>query len=278
MKIISFQKYVLFLLILLLASFFFLPLAWLIASAFRPPDKIFSYLANFSVFTFIPTDFDLQNFRILFSGNFPRAVLNSILVAFCTVLIGLMISSTAAFGISVFKFKGRELLFSIIVITFLVPFTAIAIPLADMFRTWGLENTYIGLILPGIANGMTIFLLRQFFLSIPRDFSEAARMDGAGWFRVYRQVYVPLAVPSHIGAGLLLFMWQWQSYMWPLLVVSDQKMDVATVALAKYLGQYKFDFGQMFAGALTVSLIPMVLMGVLQRYFVQSIVSSGTKG
>jgi len=278
MKTKLLNRTILFIIISIISIIFLAPLVWMITSAFRPADKIFSYLSVFSWKSFVPVDASLINFKVLFSGLFPRAVFNSLFVAFFTVTIGLFISSTAAFGISVFHFKGRELVFSIIVIAFLIPFTAISIPLADLFRRWGLENTFIGLILPGVANGMTIFLIRQFFLTIPKDFSEAAKIDGANWFRIYREIYVPLAVPSHIGGGLLLFMWQWQSYMWPLLVVTDQKMDVATVALAKYLGQFEFDFGQMFAGAVTISIIPMIIMFFLQRYFVQSMVTSGAKG
>jgi len=189
----------------------------------------------------------------------------------------LLISSAAAFGLSAIEFRGREVVFAIVVISFMVPFEVISIPLAQIVRENRLNNSFVSLILPGVANGLAIFLLRQFFLGIPRELIQAAQVDGAGWWKIFYGIFLPLSKPALIGAGLILFIWQWQSYLWPLMIISDNSMDVAPVALAKYMGQFDFDFGQMFAGAVILSLIPTLILLPLQRYFTQSITLSGIK-
>lgn len=268
----------LFTLVAFLTSLFFiLPILWMLSSALRPQAEIFRTLSPLSVEAFLPTTLDTSNFQNLLQGNYPRAVLNSVVVASGTVVIGLLISSAAAFGLSAIEFRGREVVFAIVVISFMVPFEVISIPLAQIVRENRLNNSFVSLILPGVANGLAIFLLRQFFLGIPRELIQAAQVDGAGWWKIFYGIFLPLSKPALIGAGLILFIWQWQSYLWPLMIISDNSMDVAPVALAKYMGQFDFDFGQMFAGAVILSLIPTLILLPLQRYFTQSITLSGIK-
>jgi putative chitobiose transport system permease protein len=146
-------------------------------------------------------------------------------------------------------------------------------------RDIGLNNTYFGLALAGLGNGFAIYLLRQFFLAIPKALAEAARIDGASWLRVLFMIYLPLAKGPVTAAGLTLFVFQWQTYLWPLLVASDPNMQVGPVALAGLVGlSGVVDFSQMFAGALLLSAIPVGLMLWLQRYFVQSLARSGMTG
>ncbi len=261
----------------LVALVFLLPILWMLASAFRTETEMFAYLNPLNIRVLIPVDPTWQNFRNLLLGDYPRAVGTSLLVAGSTVVAGLLFSSMAAFALSAIEFRFREVLFAVVVVSFLIPFEGVAVPLLDLFRTWNLDNSYAGLILPGIANGLAIFLLRQFFLGISRELVYAAKVDGANWWQIYWSIYLPLARPAMIGAGLILFVWQWQAYLWPLLVVSSPSLHVAPVALAKYLAQYDFDFGQLFAGAFVLSVIPILVLLPLQRYFTQSIASSGLK-
>lgn len=124
---------------------------------------------------------------------------------------------------------------------------------------------------------MAIFLLRQFFLGIPTELCEAAQVDGASWWTILFRVYVPLAQPALIGASLIFFVAQWQAFLWPLLVVSDPNLNLAPIALSQFLGQYNFDFGQLFAGAFVLSIIPVIILLPLQRYFTQSVATTGSK-
>jgi putative chitobiose transport system permease protein len=260
-----------------LAVFFALPLLWTFTSSLRPGVEIFEHLSPFGVESVVPTELHLENYTALINGDFGRAVANSLFVSAVTVVLGLVISAMAAFAFSALRFRGRGALFAVVVLTFLIPFDAIAIPLSDQFRGWGLDNTYTGLILPGVANGFAIFVLRQFFLGIPRELYEAARIDGLSALQILWRIYVPLSRPALIGAGLMLFLGQWQAYVWPLLIGTEPDKQLAPIALANLRGQFQVDFGQLFAGSLVLTAIPMVLLLVFQRHFTQSIATSGTK-
>jgi putative chitobiose transport system permease protein len=260
-----------------LAIFFALPLLWTFTSSLRPGVEIFEHLSPFGVESVVPTELHLENYTALINGDFGRAVANSLFVSAVTVVLGLVISAMAAFAFSALRFRGRGVLFAVVVLTFLIPFDAIAIPLSDQFRGWGLDNTYTGLILPGVANGFAIFVLRQFFLGIPRELYEAARIDGLSALQILWRIYVPLSRPALIGAGLMLFLGQWQAYVWPLLIGTEPDKQLAPIALANLRGQFEVDFGQLFAGSLVLTAIPMVLLLVFQRHFTQSISTSGTK-
>ncbi len=259
------------------ALLFFLPFFWMVGSAFRPGEEIFAFLSPLSPYSLIPKTVTLENFSGLFGGQLGRNVFNSILAAVLTVTFGLVICSTAAFALSVLRFPFRSAVFAVVVVSFMIPFDAIAIPLSDTFRAFGLQNTYAGLVLPAIGDGLAIFVLRQFFLGIPAEMREAARVDGAGWWTIFWRIYAPLSRPALIAAGLMLFLGQWQAFLWPLLIITEPSMQVAPVALSQFVGQFESNFGPMFAGATVVSVIPAVILLSLQPYFVRSVSSQGLK-
>ncbi|MBQ0962973.1 carbohydrate ABC transporter permease [Streptomyces sp. RK23] len=256
---------------------FALPLLWVLAGSLRPGSQVLDSLDELSWRSLVPSDATLHNYVTLFQGDFGRAVLNSVLVAAVTVALGLLVSASAAFGLSVFEFRGRGLVFAVILLSFMIPFDAIAIPLSSLFRDWNLQNTYAGLILPGIGNGLAIFLLRQFFLAVPRELVEAARIDGLSWWGVFTRIHLPLSRPALIGAGLTLFTFQWQSYMWPLLIGTEPSKQLGPIALGTLQGQMVVDYGQVFAAAVVLTVIPLVVLLRLQRHFTQSIANSGLK-
>jgi multiple sugar transport system permease protein/putative chitobiose transport system permease protein len=260
------------------ALLFLLPLWWVVASALRTQTETFRTLSPVSLWTIVPRDVTLDNFTRLFHGDFGRAILNSIIVASVSVVVGLVICATAAFALAVLRFPGRTALFAIMVVSFLIPFDAIAIPLSSIFREAGLADTYAGLILPGLANGFAVFLLRSFFIGVPVELGEAARVDGLGWWGIFFRIYLPLSKPALIGAGLILFVFQWQSYLWPLLIAPDPSMKVAPVAIAQFAGQYGVDFGRIFAGSVLTAIVPLIVLLFFQRYFTQSVATSGVKG
>lgn len=261
----------------LIALLFVLPLWWTLASALRSQEETFRTLSPVSIWTLLPRGLTLENFVRLFEGGFGRAMLNSVIVTAVTLVLGLAICSTAAFALAVLDFPGRSVIFAVMVISFLIPFDAIAIPLASIFRSADLQNSYLGLILPGVGNGFAVFLLRGFFMGIPRELSEAARVDGLGWWGVFRRIYLPLSKPGLIGAGLILFVFQWQAYLWPLLIAPDPAMKVAPVAIAQFSGQYGVDFGRIFSGALMTAIVPLLVVLFFQRYFTQSLAASAGK-
>lgn len=261
----------------LISLAFFLPLLWALTTSLRPGAETFSHINPLGWQTFVTLSPTFENYAALGGTDLGRGILNSLFISALTVVIGLVICTMAAFGLSALKFRGQTALFSVVILSFLIPFDAIAIPLADMFRSFNLANTFTGLILPGLGNGMAIFLLRTFFLSVPSELVEAGRLDGLGWWGIFRHIYLPLARPAMIGAALMLFLFQWQSYVWPLLMGTDRDHIVGPVALSNMQGQFNVDYGLLFAGSMVLILVPLVIIMSSQKYFIQSVSTSGLK-
>jgi len=260
------------------AMMFVLPAVWILIGSFRPNEEILTTMSPLSWRLVIPSEVTLQNYvRLLVDGGFARALLNSAFVCVASVLVGLLISAMAAYALAVFHFRGRNIVFAVVVVSFMVPFEAIAIPLAQQFTNWGLGNTYLGLILPGIGNGLAVFNLRQHFLGIPTSYREAAMLDGASEPRILFSLYMRLSGPALTNSAVLIFLGQWTAYLWPLLVVSNNDLQLAPVALAGTFGEHGADYGQDFAGTIMLSLVPAISMLVLQRFFGRMSLASGEK-
>ena len=277
-KFPSWGRTLLTLMVPLVAVLWMVPLAWIVAAGLRPSDDVVGTFRSLGWQTFIPDPATLDNLTSIATGSLGRAIINSLVVAGATVALGLAVSALAAYALTAYRFRGQGVVFGLIVLTFMIPFEALAIPLADAARSANLENTYLGLILPGVGNGLAIFLLRQFYLDVPIELSEAAAIDGAGKLRVLWKVYVPLTWPAMVGAGIIIFVFQWQAYLWPLLVTTNPSMDVGAVALARLFGQYGVDWGPLFAGAAVLCLVPAVILLVFQRSFTESVAGSAVKG
>jgi len=256
---------------------FVLPLWWISISAFRPEEDIFRYLSPVTWQTLFPDRFSVEHLVALWESPFTRALFNSLFVAAVTVLGGLVVCTLAAFALAVIEFPGRSIVFTIMIVSFLIPFDAIALPLYYVMRGFQLQNTYLGLILPGIGNGLAVFMLRQFFLAMPKELREAAMVDGMGWFQIFWRIYLPLTTPALISAGLIMFIFQWQAYLWPLLIAPATEFKVAAVAIAQFSSTFGTAYGPIMAGAMFISLIPMVILVVFQRYFTSSVAATGSK-
>lgn len=256
---------------------FLLPVVWVAAAAFTPSNLIFANLSSPSLKMLVPQSPTLANFGRLTEFNFWHYLGNSLIVTGVSIAVGLVIVVFAGFALAVFRFRGRGVWFAVVVVSFMIPFDAIAIPLAMSFRDWGLGNTYLALILPGLAHGMAVFNLRQFFLNVPRSLLEAAAVDGAGPIRVLWQIYIPLSKPAVISSAVLLYLGQWVAYLWPLLIANADSVAVAPIALARVFGEFQVDYGRLFAGSLVLGVIPGLILLFMQRYFVQSVSSVAEK-
>lgn len=255
-----------------------LPLWWVFVSSTRPHNTYVNYMTPLSWKALIPVGGDLTNYQALLSGGFGVGLFNSLFVAALTILFGLAIAVPAAYALASIRFPGRSLVFSFVVLVSMIPFDAIAIPLSSLFVRWNLGDTYTGLVLPALANGFAIFVLRQFFLGIPRELMEAAEVDGLGRIGILWWIVLPLSRPALIGAGMMLFLSQWQAYLWPLLIGTSPQRQLAPIALANLSTLFTVDTGQILAGSFVLSIIPMVLLMLFQKQYTESLSTTGLKG
>jgi ABC-type glycerol-3-phosphate transport system permease component len=263
---------------LLVGSIFLLPLWWAFSSSLKPLAEVFHDTSPFHARALLPLPFDLQAYQEIFRKGFGRALWNSFLVAFLSVTFGLAVNSCAGFAFAVLSFPGKKLLFALTVLTFLVPPEAIAVPLYTVMRNLGWLDTYAALVVPGLANGITIFLFRQFFAQIPRELAEAARVDGAGWLTILFRIYLPLCKPVIVSASLLIFLFQWEAFLWPLIATRSESMRVVQVALSGFEQQHQTLWNELFAASIVSSAIPLLILLPLQRYYIQGVVGSSVKG
>jgi multiple sugar transport system permease protein len=207
-----------------------------------------------------------------------RFVLNSAIIAFAVTGVSLFINSAAGYAFAKLRFRGRDKLFRALMLGLVVPVQVAMLPLFLMFKEMRLINTYWGVIIPSLASIFGIFLIRQYTLDIPDDLLDAARIDGASEFRIYRSVVLPVIVPILATLAIWTFLTTWNDFMWPLIVLSDQSKMTLPVALAILAGEHVQDTELMMAGSV-VTVLPVLLVFLfLQRYYVQGIMSGSVKG
>ncbi len=268
-----------FIVLAFISLFFILPILWIIASALRPSGPLYSYANPLTLQTFFPVSITFNNFIHIFRNlRFGRALLNSLLVAGSTIVMSVLICSMAGFGLAKFTFRGKRLFFFMVLITFMVPFESIVIPLFVLIRQLKIDNTFFALILPAAGNGLAIFLFRQFFSEVPTEILEAARIDGASWIRIYRKIILPLSIPAIVTVIVMVFMFQWNSLFWPLIATHSSRFEVVQVAIASHRATEDTSWANLFSSAIAGSLPPVFLFLFLQKYFVRGISGTGLKG
>lgn len=256
---------------LLLALVTVLPLAWMLATALKPQSEVFGT-------GLLPTHPTLANFVAVFTRfDFARFLFNSLVVSATVTVVALLFHSMAGYALARLRFRGRELIFLTMFSTFLVSLPVIIVPLFVFVRALGLLNSYAGLIIPSIFNAFGIFLLRQFYLGVPREVEEAAIMDGASHWRIYWSVVLPMSRPMLAALAILFFLANWNAFLWPLTIISDPKLWVVQVAIASFQGQYSAAWNAIMAASTVVALPTLLLFFVFQRQIMDSIKTSGLK-
>ncbi len=265
---------------LAVASFIVLmPILWFMTSSFRSNNEVFANINPFSLREMFFGTYSLENYRTIFvKYNFARTVGNTLLVCFLTITIGIFVCSMAGYALAKMEFKGKRIMMMLVLFSIMIPFDAIAIPLYSIIMKMRWIDTYKAVILPAVANGMTIFLFRQSFVDIDNSLLESARMDGAGEFRTYLQIVMPVSIPTIISGALVMFTAQWNAFMWPLLVARSDKLKMLQVALADFQLENGTMWAELFAGITISMVIPCVILIPFQKYYIRGIASSGTKG
>jgi len=247
------------------------PLVWMVSSAFKEGTSVYSL-------AIVPESPTLDNFRYVFTQvPFGRYMLNSFVVSATVTVVALFFHSMAAYALARLRFPGRELIFTLIFSTLLVSLPVILVPLFVLVRAMGLLNSYGGLIIPAIFNAFGIFLLRQFYLGIPGELEEAAILDGAGYWRVYTNIILPLSRPILAALAVFFFLANWNSFLWPLTVTSDPELRVVQTGIASFQQQYSSAQNYIMAASTVVAMPTMLLFFIFQKQLVESIKTSGFK-
>lgn len=250
-----------------------LPFVWMVSASLKPQAEIFQFPGEL-----LPRQPTLAAYADVWERiPFARFFLNSVVFAGGVTLISLLLDSLAAYALARLQFRGREVFFWLVLIVLMVPFQITLIPLFLTVFSFGWLDTYQGLIVPRATNAFGIFMLRQFFLSLPRDLDDAARIDGAGEFRIYWQIVLPLSLPALATLGVFHYMYNWNDLLWPLIITTATEMRTLPAGLTLFMGSHVVEHAVLMAGA-TISLIPLAVAFVLaQRYFVRGVVMSGLK-
>lgn len=261
----------LFLLAAALAGLTVMPLLWMVSGAFKGPSEMYTP-------GLIPQSPTFANFQYVFTeAPLLRWMGNSLFVSLTVTVLGLFFHSMSAYALARLRFPGRDAIFFGIFATFLVSLPVILVPLFILVRELGMVNRYSGLIVPSIFHAFGIFLLRQFYLGIPRELEEAAVVDGAGYWRIYWQIILPLSRPILAALFVFFFLANWNSFLWPLVITTDRDLYVVQVGIATFRQQYASSQNYIMAASTIVALPTVLLFFLFQRQLIESIKTSGLK-
>lgn len=233
-----------------------------------------------SLMAFVPYgDLGFKNFFDVFARQpFGRYMFNSLLIVSAVMIGGLLINSMAAYALARMRFRGRKILVTAIIALIIIPLEAVAIPMLLEVNRFGWLDTYHVQIIPFLADAFQIFLFYQFFIGIPKDLEEAALVDGAGRLRIYWNIIVPLSKPAFATVAILRGLYHWSMYIWPLMVTRSADVRPLMIGMEQFFGQYPRDWGDIMAFASMITIPVLIVFILFQRWFVQSVASSGVKG
>ena len=270
----STERWLLFAAALVLTLIVLLPVIVIVLTAFKPASEINAYPP-----TLLPGTWTLDNFAKIFSDlPFGRLFVNSLVFAGGVTAFALVFDSLAAYALARIDFRGNRVILIVIVASLMIPFQATLIPVYQLVAQLGWVNTFAGLIIPRAADAFGIFFLRQFFIALPRDLDNAARIDGAGEFRIFRSIVLPNAVPALLTLAIFTFVNNWNDLLWPLVFTTSPEMGTITSGLTLLTGPSGIiPYGTMIAGSLIAVLPLAVMFLIMQRRFIESVATTGLK-
>ena len=262
-----------------LACFFLFPIVFMIVSSLKESEmQIVRDMSSMAAF--VPYgEIGLQNYLDVFDQMpFGRFVFNSVLIVGATVLVGLVVNSLIGYALARLRFKGQRFILAVIVALIIIPIEAVVIPLLMMVNRFGWLDSYHVQIIPFIADAFAIFLFYQFFIGLPKDLDEAALVDGASPFRIYTSIIVPLSRPVFATVAILQFLTRWGDFLWPLMVTRGEEYRPLPVAIQQFFSQDPKVWGDIFAFATMITIPVLIVFLLFQKWFVQSVATSGVKG
>jgi multiple sugar transport system permease protein len=248
------------------------PFLWMISGSFKPPSEVLSRPP-----TLLPVRFTFENYLTLFQQlDFGLYLLNTLIVVGLS-FFGLILRAMAGYGFAKYRFPGRNAFFALVLVTMMIPEQVTMIPTFLVLNQMGLVNSFMGIVMPGLVSAFSVFLFRQFMATIPDEMIEAARLDGASEARIFWKIILPLSGPILGVQAILLFISSWNSFIWPLVVATEQSKYTLSVGLALLDGQYSAEYGLKMAGA-AVMVVPILIVFIFsQKFIVQSFATSGIK-
>lgn len=265
------KKTALFTVVAIIAIVTAFPLLWMITSSFKGPDEVLST-------DILPSAPTLDNFDYVFTSvPFARYLFNSFFISVTVTVVALFFHSMAAYALARLKFRGRDTIFIAIFSTLLVTAPVVLVPLFLVVHRLGLLNSYAGLIIPAIFSAFGIFLLRQFYLTIPVELEEAAILDGCGYWMIYRKIILPMSKSIFAALAVLFFLANWNSFLWPLVATTDQDLQVVQLGIASFFQEHAADWNYVLAAAFVAAIPTLIVFGFFQRKIVESVKTSGMK-
>jgi len=251
-----------------------MPVVWMVAASLMPPGEATALPPRL-----VPSDPTIEHYRAVFTRlDMGRYLVNSILVAFTVTGTSLIINALAGYAFAKLRFRGRDVTFRVLAAGLMLPVQVVMLPLFLIFKQLGLINTYWGVIIPSMASIFAIFLIRQYATAIPDDLLDAARIDGASEARIFRAVVLPVITPILATLAIWTFLTTWNDFMWPLIVLSDERRYTLPVALANLSGEHVQDVELMMAGAVLTVMPVLAVFLFLQRYYIRGIMAGSVKG
>lgn len=249
------------------------PIWWMVSTSFKAPDNVFT-----TPIRWFPESLRFSNYASALTARpFGIYFLNSLFAASASVVVTVLLSSAAGYSFSKFHYPGRDLLFVFVLSTLMIPFEIIALPLYLQVHSWGWLNTYAGLILPTSLFAIGIFIMRQFIMGIPNDLIDSARIDGAPEPKILTMVIWPLSAPAMAAVSIFTFVFTWNSYLWPLLVITRDEMRTLPLGMALFENQLNVSYNRVMAVAVFGAL-PLVIMFMLfQRHFIRGVSLTGLR-
>ena len=250
------------------------PFVWMLSSSFKQNSEIMALEQHLLPQTFVLDNYVNMNAHF----NFMRFFANSLLITLVVTVIVVYTSTLCGFVLSKYEFKGRKLLFGFVLSTMMIPWCVTIIPKYSMIQSFGWMDSYKALIIPAMFSGFGIFMMKQHIYALPDEILEAARMDGANEFYIFHRIVLPMSKNGISSIAIFQFLWTWEDFLWPYLVINSEEKQLLAVGLKMFNGQYSTDYGALFA-ATAISIIPVLLIYLFfQKQFIAGIASSAVKG
>ena len=263
--------------LLLLTLLFISPILLMVIGSLKPEARVLVEAGSLKAF--VPWDVDLRNYRDVFERvNFTRYLFNSLFITSAVVMLGLIVNSLAGYAFARMEWRGRKLLFVLVLAILILPLEAIAVPLFYQVTLFGWRDTYIVQIVPFVANAFSVYLFYTFFLGLPRELEEAARIDGAGVLRTFITIIMPNSKPVFASVAILTFLIQWSVFLWPLMVTSGETVRPLPLAIATFYTLPPLQWGDIFAFGVMMVLPILLVFLFFQRWFIRGVVATGIKG